>query len=200
MAVANYNNLKTAIKNWLDDSNLDSFIPDFITLAEAKIYREFRIVPMETALEVTIDGGVAALPSDFQELKNAYVNGSPTSPLEIRPSEWIYRKYPNRTGDSKPVYIGVEGSNFVFGPYPDSNYTIKGTYYKKFAALTDTNWFTDNAFDVLLYASLMQSEGFIGTDERIPLWTAQYEKAKQEVILEDKGKRYGGGPKRTIAS
>ena len=39
MALDNYANLKDAVADWLDRSDLDSRIPDFISLAEARVNR-----------------------------------------------------------------------------------------------------------------------------------------------------------------
>ena len=47
MALGTYTELKDAIADWLDRSDLTARIPDFIALAEARINRERRIRPME---------------------------------------------------------------------------------------------------------------------------------------------------------
>ena len=48
MALTTYSELKTAIANWLDRSDLDDRIPEFIQLAEARHRRDFKIRRMET--------------------------------------------------------------------------------------------------------------------------------------------------------
>ena len=47
MALGTFTELKDAIADWLDRSDLTARIPDFIALAEARINRELRIRPME---------------------------------------------------------------------------------------------------------------------------------------------------------
>lgn len=203
MAITNYNELKTSIKNWLERSDIDSYIPDFITLAEKRIYRDLRLVTMETQLSVTISSGKASVPSDFLELKHARINGNPSQPLEVRDAEWIYRKYPTRSSDAKPIFVGYDSSALVFGPYPDSNYTVNGTYYAEMTSLSTTvttNWFMDNAPDLLLFASLAEAEPFLGMDERVPLWELKYENIKKRLEMEDKRKKYKGSNLRSIAT
>ena len=48
MAISNYSELKAAIADWLDRSDLTDSIPDFITLAETRHRRDFKIRRMET--------------------------------------------------------------------------------------------------------------------------------------------------------
>jgi len=42
MAISTYSELKTAVANWLDRSDLTDVIPDFITLAETRHKRDFK--------------------------------------------------------------------------------------------------------------------------------------------------------------
>lgn len=191
--ISTFTTLKNAVADWLDRDDMGDAIETMIGLAEARIYRDLRIQPMETALSVTIASGVAAVPSDYLELKYAYVDGAEAVSLEPRSPEWIVANYTTRSSDSKPVFIARDGSNFIFGPYPDSTYTIKGTYYAKLTALSasnETNWFTTNAPELLLYGTLLHSAPYVGDDQRAPLWSAGYEEAKGRVIEQDDAQRF----------
>lgn len=196
MSIASYSELKTAVANWLNRSDLTAYVPDFIALGEARIYRDLRIRAMETALSSAISSGVVAVPASYKELKFAYVDGSPTRQLLRSDPEFIYAKFPTRSATSKPSYIAREGSNFIFGPYPDSNYTIKGVYYASLTALSDantTNWFTSNAPDILLWAALCEAEPFIKNDERVGLWQAKYDLVKEAIEREERNEQFSGG-------
>lgn len=193
MAITNYSTLKTAIADWLDRDDLTSQIDTFIDLCEAQIYRRLRIRAMETALSDTIASGVISVPSSYLELINAYVDGSSAEPLQLTTPNHIYQRYPTRSSQGKPLYIAREGSSFIFGPYPDSTYTIKGLYYASLTALStsnETNWFTSNAPDLLLFGSLVAATPYIGDDERAVLWKAQYEEAIAEVTRQDRKERW----------
>ena len=48
-----------------------------------------------------------------------------------------------------------------------------------------TNWFTQNAPQALLYGTLLQAMPFLKNDERIPMWEAQYTKVIEALKLED---------------
>ena len=46
MAINTYDNLKTTIANYLNRSDLTSYIGDFITLTESRLNRELRVREM----------------------------------------------------------------------------------------------------------------------------------------------------------
>lgn len=198
--IANYSGMQAAILSWLHRTGDTAFaliVPDFISLAEARIYRELRIRQMETALSSAISAGVIAVPPGFLELKNAYVNGSPTRNLEKKDAEWIYAHYPTRSAEGTPIYIAREASNFIFGPYPDSAYTIKGVYYKKLTALSNsntTNWLTTDCPDLLLFASLCEAIPWVQDDPRVSLWETKYQQIKARVQAQDVDEEFSGSP------
>lgn len=195
MAITTYAELKTAVANWLADDTLTTFIPDFITLAEARIYRELKVRQMETALSSTIASGVIAVPSGYTEMKFAYVNGSPIKPLGRVSLEALYARYPTRSADGKPSVFTQEAGNFAFGPYPDSAYTIKGVYYKKLAVLSDantTNWLISDAPDLILFASLVEAKAFIMDDPRLVLWEGRYINARDMLKKQDRDEDMSG--------
>lgn len=195
MSITNYSELKTAVADWLARSDLTSYIPDFITLGEARIYREMKVRQMEAALSATISSGVIAVPTGYLSMKHAYVDGSPVRPLIRASLEELYNQYPTRSSDRKPVMFARNGSNFEFGPYPDSDYTIKGVYYKKLDALSDantSNWLTSDAPDLILFASLLEAEAFIKNDPRLALWEGRYQAAKRNIQEQDDEEDFSG--------
>lgn len=201
--ISNYTTLQSELLTWLDRDDMTAVLPTLIQLGEARIYRELRLRSMEATLNVTIAAGVASIPADFLELKNAYVeDGTKAKNLESQVSEFIYRKYPYRASDTTPKYIAQDGDNFVFGPYPDSTYTIKGTYYKRLTALSasnTTNYFTGNGADLLFWASLAEAEAYLKNDNRTVLWEQKYQNAKAMIKKERNRERTGNGPHRSQA-
>ena len=204
MAITNYSTLKTAISDWLDRDDLTAEIDTFIDMMEAQLYRELRIEPMETALSVTLSSGVGTVPTSprFLSLKFAYVDGSPTRALELKSPGWIYENYPLRSSSSKPSFIARERTNFIFGPFPDSDYTIKGTYYAPLTALSssnETNFFTDNAPDLLLFGALIHAAVYVGDDESAIKWKGQWEEQLRELDDQDRKNRWGEKANLTIS-
>ena len=117
----------------------DGFHPDLIRFGELRIYRDLRIRAMETALSDTIASGVIAVPSGYVEMKHAYIDGTPVQRLTRKTAEWVYQNYPTRSSGGKPKFFAREAGNLIFGPHPDSAYTVKGIYYKRLTALGTSN-------------------------------------------------------------
>lgn len=187
--ISSYATLKTAVADWLVRSDLTSYIPYFVEAGEERIYRELKVRQMETAVSSAISSGVIALPSAFRGFKTLYVDGSPITPLRPTDLDSLYRQYPTRSSDSEPGAFAINGSNVEFGPYPDSAYTIKGTYWKKLDALSDantSNWLITDAPYMLLWASLVEAQPFIKDDPRIPIWEGKYLQAKEALRLEQR--------------
>ena len=192
MAISTYSELQTAVANWLDRSDLTSRIPEFISLAEARIARKLRIREMETESDVSLVGGTrtAAVPTGFREVRRVYLNASPVRELDyISPQDYWKRYTSVNTGT--PVVFTVEGTNLVFGPIPGSAYTAKVLHYKALDALSVSAHavFTANP-DVYLYGSLLAAEPFLKNDKRVGLWKSMFDESLME--LEAQNSRHAG--------
>lgn len=196
-AITDFATLKTEVAAWLNRSDLTNEVPGFVQLGEFRVYRDLRVRQMETALSAAISSGVLAVPSGYLEMKFAYVNGSPMRKLERKDAEWIYLNYPTRSSDGTPKFFAREATNFIFGPYPDSAYTVKGVYYKKLDALSGTNttnWLITDAPDLILFASLCEAAPFLQDDARVPLWEKKYAQIKDRFQRNDVEEEFSGSP------
>lgn len=197
MAITTYAQLQTAVINWLKVSSSDfdtDQLGDLITLAEKRIFRNVRVRAMETTISSAISAGVVAVPSDYVEAKHIFVQTSGEyRPLGRRPVEWIYQNYPVRSSDGTPKYFARESGNLIFGPYPDSGYTISGVYYKRLTAIATTanDLFTNNP-DLYLMACLVESEPLFGRDARLPVWEAKYRQIVEDLNNEDRREQSSG--------
>lgn len=200
MSLNSFTTIKTAIGTWLDRSDMAGVIPDLIAIAENRIYRDLRIRAMEEAISTAISSGVVAVPTGYLEMKHAYMDGK-YAVSRVDPA-FIYERYPERTAQGVPAYFAREAENFIFGPYPDSAYTMKGVYYKRLTALSaanETNWFTDNCPELILFASLVEAEPYIGNDARVILWESKYASIKNELKSADKREGLSGSRLQTVA-
>ena len=195
MSINTYATLKTSVTSWLDitAADLTSQIDDLVTIGETRIFREARTKDTETAFSIAIAGGVLPVMGDYIELKHAYVNSSPVQVLERRNAEYIYGTYPTRSGSGVPKFIAREANNFIFGPYPDSGYTINGVYYRRLVPLATTlhALFLNNP-DLYLFACLSEAELIIGRDDRIKIWEAKYQKILSDVNGMDRKEQASG--------
>lgn len=195
--ITDYATLVQAVQDYLARSDLAGFVPNFIQNCESKIYMDLNLNCMETALSGTIDAnGHLAVPADFNSLRFAYIASTPITWLTPEPIEALYRGYPTRSSSGLPKFIAIEGSNFIFGPFPDSGYTVQGIYYAMLPALSSTNttnWFITNAPDLLLYGALLEAEPFLGVDERIQTWGTLFNGAFERVERNENRSRHSGG-------
>jgi hypothetical protein len=148
---------------------------------------------METALDVAISSGVAALPSAYLDLKYAYINTSPTSPLQRVSASQVYESYPNRVTTGIAVMVGREADNFIFGPVSSDSYRMKGIYY----ALPTSIQTSANAVflanpDLYLFAALCEAVPYIQNDARIPVWEAKLSQIMSDLADQD-AEEYGSG-------
>jgi hypothetical protein len=87
-------------------------------------------------------------------------------------------------------------SVLIFGPYPDSGYTIGGTYYAEAPLLTvsaPTNWMTTNAPGVIHAACMVQVGLYIPDDKLIARWNPLYQQRLQALVDSDKAERWAAG-------
>ncbi len=208
MALANYSDLKTAVANFLNRSDLTSYIPDFITLAERRISRDvvnqghfLRAMEKRAADSLTASNAYLGLPDDFLSLRSIKITSTdPVTRLEYVTPDRFNEMYASSTTGTPKVYT-IIGDELAFGPIPDSAYVVQMAYYGSITALSDantTNWIITNAPETLVYGSLLEAELFLKNDQRAATWKGLYDQALSGLIEFDKASRYPLGGLRTI--
>jgi len=201
MAITNYGELKSAVGDFLNRSDLTSVIPTFIDFAEAEFNRILRIRQMVARAEAVIDSRFSAVPADFLEAKDlVIVTGNPVTPLQfITQQEMAQLRNTTITSAGKPNYFSVVGGQFEFLPTPDAEYSLEMTYYANITPLandSDTNWLLTAYPDLYLYTSLMHSAPYLKDDERTVVWANLATKAKNELVESDQSASYAGSTPR----
>jgi len=192
-----YAELKTAIANYLNRSDLTSDIDTFIDNVEAELNRRLRTKDMIKRATATADKQYLTVPTDWIEAINVEITSNDFSPLFQQSIESldVYRKS-NNNSTGQPVYFAMVDDSIELAPTPDAEYTLQLTYYAKISALSDSN--TSNFVsvshpDVYLYGALKHASIFLMEDERIPMFTQQFEKALEEMRLEQEKAAFGKG-------
>jgi len=196
MAITNYSELKAAISSWLDRSDLDSVIPDFIALAEARHRRDFKLRRMETRVTANTISGTEyySLPDNFVAMRNIQLNTDPKTALEYLTPEQMDRVNAG-SSTGKPKAYSIIGNNIQLRPIPDSVYQIEMLYFKYFTALSDSNTTNDMLTfhpDAYLYGALVEAEPYLQNDKRIQVWSGYYDRAKQDIISSNERDRHSG--------
>ena len=198
MALTSYSSLKTAVANYLGRSDLTSQIPDFITLAELRLSREIRTRKLLKSVTTTTTAGdsTVALPSDFLELRDIYLDGNPRISLQyLSPS--TFTRNAQATVSGKPAVYTTLAQEFEFAPIPDKAYTVELLYYFKPVPMSDSvssNEFLANYPDALLYASLAEAEPYLMNDARIQVWSSMYDRAIANISVSDEDSEFSAVP------
>lgn len=177
MSITTYNELKTAVANWLHRSDLTARIPEFITIAEDRLNRVLRSRAQVTRATVTLSTSAAsiALPTGWRE--TIAFNNDQGDELE----EVTWEELPEIDNTGRPKYYAI-ADKIYFECTPGSAYDYTMTYYKALDLATDgTNTVLTNHRDLYLYGALIAAEPFLKNDQRLPLWTTMFNAAVKEV-------------------
>jgi len=188
VAITTYSELQTAVGSWLNRSDIDSQITDFITLAEASFNRVLRTRNQIKRATSSVSTQYVTQPTDLLELYNIQLSSDPVRRLEQVSLTKIDELKEGSSASGKPRYFAITGSDFELFPSPDSTYTLELVYYSTISSLSSTN--ADNFLllnhpDIYLYGSLVQAEPFLMNDERIGTWGALLGKAIEELRVSD---------------
>lgn len=184
MAITTYSELTTALGNWLNRSDLDSLLPDFISLFEARMNRLIRTPEMEATVSTATSEGTVALPADFLSMRECYIDANPDIVLEPMTPAALRARYPT-TATGTPAAYSIRGTDIILGPTPSEALTIKLSYYQKVPPLTSTNttnWLLDSHPDAYLYGSLCMAEAYVQNDERLNVWKAAWDEVLGELM------------------
>lgn len=196
--ITDYASLQSAIADYLGRSDLTTQIQTFINQAEARIYRSLRVADMEKSLTGSLTNNTLAVPTDYQHMKELYISTSDgLQPLERADLWWMRGHYPTQAAQSAPIYYVREGANFIFAPYPDSNYAVGGVYFARLPSLSvtnTTNWLTIKNPDLIMAAALLEASTYLDDQPGVQYWTQRYGEISQDVQQSDKLERFSGSP------
>ena len=192
-----YDELKTNIANFLNRSDLTSQLDFFIDATEAEFNRRLRVKDMIKRATATADAQYISLPTDWLEAINVQIDSNEFTPLFQQSIESldVYRKSINNVGN-QPVYYALVDNTIELAPTPDTSYTLQLTYYGTIDALSDSNTsnFISNSYpDAYLYGALKHASIYLMEDDRVALFTQQFEKALEEMRLEQEKAEFGKG-------
>jgi len=192
-----YDELKTQIANYLNRSDLTSQIDIFIDTTEAELNRKLRDKDMIKRATATADGQYLTLPTDWLEVINVEITSGDFTPLFQQSIESldIFRRA-NNNSSGQPKYFAIVDGTLELAPTPDTSYTLQLTYYGKITALSDSNtsnFVLTNHPDVYLYGALKQASIYLMEDDRVQMFTAQFELALEEMRMQQERAAFGKG-------
>ena len=166
-------------------------LPRLITLAERRIARELKIEGFIRAVTTPLAIGVATYlkPDRWRDTVSMTVDGSS---IFTRSYEYCRNYWPDEAETGKPqFYANYDYQHWLITPTPSAVQTLEVIYYEQPALLGDdfqSNWLTEYAPEVLLYASLLEATPFLKNDERVQMWQALYDRSAQALNGQDIGR------------
>ena len=192
-----YSELKTRIASYLNRSDLTSELDGFIDQTEAELNRMLRTADMVKRATATAELQYLSLPTDWLEAINVEIasnNFQPVLQQSIESLDMYRAANDNQTG--QPIYFALVDNTMEFAPSPDKSYTLQLTYYARLASLSDsntTNFVSNNHPDVYLYGALKHASIFLMEDDRVALFSNLFDKALEEMRMEQEYREFGKG-------
>ena len=188
----NYNELKTNIKNFMEDDSteFDSSIDTIISQAEEMIFQRLPSLP---CFRKTTTGSLVVGTSDY-DVANARMirqvsitNSSNVEFLDHRIDSYLRDFAPNSATTSKPTMYSTKdadtsGITITLAPTPDSTDAYRVDFIAPETGLSSSNansWIGDNADNLLLSAALYESSAFLKASETLNLYKGQFDEAVQ---------------------
>lgn len=181
-----YTSLFNQVLAYLDRTDISTAnqIPYFVAQAQQRICREAITIGIEQYVTANFTPNLAVYskPSGWRRSITFNVgtgtgNNSRT-PILLRSYEYLISYAPDRTKTGTPQFYADYGyNNYIVAPTPDIAYPFEFAYLQLPPPVTlqnQTNWITDFAPDVLLYATLLEAIPYLKDDEHVPIWQNMY--------------------------
>jgi hypothetical protein len=186
-----YASLLTDVQTYAERSD-DPFItqiPRFVMMAENRLASEVRGLGLQKYVTGVLNGNSMAKPERWRETISFNVTvASQRVFLQERTYDYCRAFCPDPSVTGTPrYYADYQYEHFLVVPTPTSNYTFELAYYERPEPLSDTNqsnWITQYAPQLLLYATLLEAQPFLKRPERIAEFQALYDRALQGIAQE----------------
>lgn len=201
--------LQTDVQNYLErsgsfavDPTFAAQLPRLINLAERRCARELKIEGFLNVVTDTFIVGqsVYAKPDRWRETVSINFGSGAGKNIRkfifTRAYEYLRAFWPDKSLTAEPQYYAdYNYSNWLVLPPPDAAYPFEVLYYQLPELLDDdnqSNWLTEYAPELLLYATLLEATPFLKNDERIGTWQSLYDRAAAMLNGEDLAKFWIG--------
>ena len=192
MTAMTYSSLSQDLQDYCErtDDPFITQIPRFIQLAENRIASESKPLGFVRTVTGQLSGNVLKKPIRWRRTKNiALLVGAERKYLCNRGYEYLRSYWPDPVKVDVPYYYADYDYEHIFiAPTPDLQYQFEMQYYElpeQLSTVNQTNWTTQYAPQLLLYATLMEAMPFLKTSERIPEFQGLYDRALAAVTKED---------------
>jgi hypothetical protein len=198
--IGDFVTLRGMVARALDRDDLADDIENLIALAESRFNRTLRLPQMEAVVTADVTAEEFALPNDFLAMRSVFVNSVPRRALSaMSPTQLAETIHPNGYLPQGYTLVGAQPRRIRIEPAPsvDRPLSVSMVYWQRIPALTlsnVTNWLLTEYPDIYYYATLLQSEAYIGNDPRLPVWKAALDEALDELKMAGANDAAGSQP------
>ncbi len=172
------------------DNNAAEFIailPTLINRAQDRIQRELELDMWRTMVaSQSLSAATFTRPSSWLKIYSVYVPASSTF-IERRSIDYVRWL---ATSAAPRAYAEYTETQLLFGPTPDTTYTIDFETLQKPTALStsnETDWMTENVPELLLFGTLSSAETFLIGHERKQEFEAEYQRELASKLYQLRG-------------
>jgi hypothetical protein len=195
-----YSQLIEDVKQYAErfDQPFIAQVPRFIALAENRIASEVRGLGYLRYANgsFNVSDGVIEKPSRWRETSSwFYIKDGQVVFLKQRGYSYVRSYWPDSTQTGDPeYYCDYDYEHFLVVPSPSAPLSFELAFYERPLPLSEsnqTNWTTQYAPQLLLYAALLEAQPFLKRPERIAEFQALFDRAAAAVGNEAQ-RRLGG--------
>lgn len=192
-----YSSLVSQVASYLDRTDVATIsqIPNFIYQAQQRLCREIKNIGLESYVTGLFTPGVAvyAKPANWRESITFNCGIGTTNneraPILLRSYEFLISYWPDRTQTGIPQYYSDYGyDHYLVAPTPATALPFEFSFLglpTPITALNQTNWLTNFAPDVLLFATLVETAPYLKDDERLAMWNNEFKTRLDSLNAQD---------------
>lgn len=180
-----YSDVKTQFQAILNRRDITPTLVDtFMGYAIQRIHQEMRVPAMEKVVTLTTDGTAELdVPGDLLQFISVHMNDDNNGRRKLTRTD-LATILQKASYQGQPEYYHREGGTIYLGPMPPDDQSVFIHYYADSTALsadTDTNWLTEVAPSLLVYAALTFAADYF-IDDRIKLFEDRYTQIRDNLI------------------
>lgn len=186
-----YDSLVTDIQTYAErsDQPFVDQIPRFIMLAENRIASEIHGLGFVRVVDssLTSSDNILAKPERWRETKSIFLKTSGEF-LYPRTAEYCQAFAAQAAHNIPRYYADYDYEHFILAPIPSTSLTFTLRYHERpepLSSANQSNWTTQYAPQLLLYASLLEAQPFLKLPERIQEFQALFDRAASALSNED---------------
>lgn len=183
-----YSGVLASLKAWLNRSDLDAMLPDFVVMAEEEMNRTLRVRQMESVLTpADIASGTITVPDGTAAVKTLWLTGYERFPLQPQTLEFV------KANDFNSIATHYAWHGDLL--YLNGTGTVNGVVYQQIPTLSETNtsnWVLSAAPSCYLFGAMREAFDYLRDDAERDRCSVRFMQVMDKVNGADMRDRYSG--------